>query len=337
VSESYAGILPESDPMHGFLVDEILCDRLSFPRRAYRFHVHRCNDTVVRYTEAETSVSVAVKFYGVKWISGSQTGEPHLRAELMRREFHNLVQARALGLTDRPHRVVRPLATCEALRCALVEEYAAGEDLDFHIRRAVEHGATGELASRVEDIARFLADLHNRSAQTGTSDGGRPVEYLAKLAGELGRWDIITSDQQRELLDIGRSWGASMTLRSPRLVLIHGDATPPQFRFGEDGLTVIDFERMRVSDPAADVGRLAAELKHLLFWYTGDPWAGEPYIRHLYERYMTAVTTPEDFSSLTNRGRFYMGCTQLRISKNHWLDLSYRRRLIEEAKACLAI
>jgi len=33
----------------------------------------------------------------------------------------------------------------------------------------------------------------------------------------------------------------------------------------------------------------------------------------------------DDFASLTTRGRFYMGCIEMRIARNTWLDLGYRR------------
>ncbi len=327
--------------MNEFLVEELLRKRLGFPPHAYHFeesYRNRSGD-VVRYTEPKTFISVVVKYYGVKWIDGSQSGQPERRAALMRQEFSNLQKARDLGLTWHPHRVVRPLAVCEALGCALVEDYAPGEDLDFYIQRATDNGGSDELAARVTDVAWFLADLHYRSAVDRPANGQEPIDYLVRVTRALEKWDIINPSVRNELLELGEKWNVSGMLRAPRSALVHGDATPTHFRFaGEHDLTVIDLERMRVADPVADLGRLAAELKHLFFWQTGDRWAGEPYIRHLYESYMRYVPGgSDDFASLTARGRFYMGCDELRISRNDWLDLSYRHALIEEARACLAV
>jgi thiamine kinase-like enzyme len=122
-------------------------------------------------------------------------------------------------------------------------------------------------------------------------------------------------------------------------VLIHGDATPANFIFEEGaGVTAIDLERLRRGDRATDLGYIAAELKHLFFWYADDLAASESYIQHFYQSYVNYMQAgDESLVSLAARGRFYMGCTELRISRNAWLDLPYRRRLIEHALGCLAL
>ena len=118
-------------------------------------------------------------------------------------------------------------------------------------------------------------------------------------------------------------------------VLVRGDPTPPHFVFSETELAVIDLERLWPGDPAADLGCLVAELKYLFGCNGHDPWASEPYIRHLYASYLEAASA--DAAALTNRGRFYQGVYELRISRNGWLDAEQRRRLLDHAEACLRL
>ena len=340
VGEERIGTLPESDAMHAFLTEEVLCGRLGFPPKQYRFDAHRfdASGVVMRYVECEHFVDLVVKYYGRKWLDGRQSGQPQRRAELMHREFRNLEVARGLGLDWQPHRIVRPLALCEALECALVEEYAPGRNLEDYVRRAIDDAAMGDLMERLTDVAWFFADLHARSATDAATDRERPVEDLARLAAELAHWEIIGAGTHTAIAEAAGRWKASALLRPPRSVLIHGDATPTQFIFARDhDLTVIDLEHLRRADAAADLGRLAAELKHQFFWRTGDRWSSEPYIQHLYGSYGRFAGDAEDFERLTRRAQFYMGCDELRICRNHWLDLGYRRELVDEARACLAI
>ncbi len=336
-----SGVLTPPEPLYAFLVDAITRSSLGPPDDAYEFRVNdiQGDGTIVKYSDVRSTVTLVVKYYGRKWINGRQSGDRELRAELMAQEYDNLETVRGLGLTDPPHGVVRPLAMSEAHDCALVLEYVPGEDLDVRIRRSVEHGATEELFAGVIAVGRFLADLHGRSAKEPLADcGARGTDYVAAVTNELVRWEIVNSAEAKEFVDVAARWRDSGRLCPPRSALIHGDATPKHFRFtANDQLTVIDFERLRRTDPASDLGRMAAELKHLFFFYAGDRWASEPYIEALYRSYSErAGEHGEDFFALTERAQFYMGCDELRICRNHWLDMHYRHRLIQEARACLA-
>jgi hypothetical protein len=93
---------------------------------------------------------------------------------------------------------------------------------------------------------------------------------------------------------------------------------------------------MAAGDRAADLGQMAAELKHLFFWYCGDLWGGETYIQHLYASYARFVQADAAaFATLTTRGRFHMACAQARMGCNRWLSPEYRRRLIADAEEML--
>jgi aminoglycoside phosphotransferase (APT) family kinase protein len=120
-------------------------------------------------------------------------------------------------------------------------------------------------------------------------------------------------------------------------VLVHGDATPPNFLFGQ-GLSVmaIDLERMKRADRVFDVGRIAGELQHSFLRATGNKYAAEPFIGHFLWEY--ACHFPDRraaFHSICGRVAFQMGLTLLRIARNSWVGPDYRARLIEEAKITL--
>lgn len=334
----HLGELAHDDPLYRFLTVN-LGDRIPRLPDAPTFDVWALDDagTVFRYRERKTAIDLVGKFYGHKWLYGRQSGMPRLRARLMRQEFQHLAAVRALGFDGPPHWVVRPIATSEAIDCLVLMEYAAGRDLHSFIYEAAVGGRHDDLYDQLRRISAFLADLHMRSGQASQVDQDLPLAYLSRMCRELTKWDIISGEQRRRLRQLRDAWASRRALDGVGAVLIHGDATPTNFVFcGGDGLAVIDLERLSPSDGAADLGRLAAELKHLFWWYSGDLWASEGFIRALYADYRclrgTAAGEPAE---LTDRGRYYMGCDLLRISRNIWLDLDYRRTLIEEAIACL--
>lgn len=341
MSGHYLGVLQESDPLHGFLVWDVLAGALGHAPAARVFDVFGLDPsgTLFRYAERNSGAQVVGKFFGRKWVHGRQDGEPELREALMRREFGNLCYARWLGLDGYPHQVVRPLAINAALGCVLVEELVCGTDLD-HFIRATAHGGPAEpLRDRLTDVAGFLADLHTRSQRDEAAGQDAGIAYLGKMIGQLAHWDIVHPEQRRRLEELQGRWAASGVMGRGRTVQVHGDCMPLHFfHVPERGITAIDLERSRSADRAWDLGCMAAELKHLFWWYRGDPGAGEPYIRHFYDAYAACLPPgTEDFACLTARGGFFMACCELRTSRNAWLDLGYRRELINHAEACLHI
>ncbi|HEX2206087.1 MAG TPA: phosphotransferase [Longimicrobium sp.] len=341
MSGAYVGVLEESDPLHAVLTRDVLAGRLGCSVASPVYDVFRLDGsgTIYRYAERRTYVEVVGKFFGRKWLHGRQDGEPELRQALLRREFENLCYARGLGLDAYPHQVVRALAASAATGCVLVEDYVRGLDLEHFIRHAAHGGSGHELRDRLSDVASFLADLHTRSARNEGVSEAAGGAYLEKIIGQLAYWDVVPHEQRGRLEALRDRWAASGLLGRGRNVLVHGDCTPLHFFHApEHGITAIDMERARPADRAWDLGCMAAELKHLFWWYTGDREAGEPYIRHFYGAYAGFLPPgEEDFGLLTARGRFFMACYELRTSRNPWLDLGYRRELINHAEACLQI
>lgn len=338
--ERYMGVLPPEDPLHGFLARDVLQGALGLAGCAPVFDVYALADssTVFRYVDRQTGADLVGKFYGNKWLHGRQDGHPELRTTLMWREFHNLEQARGLGLTTPPRRVVRPLAASEARNCVLIEEHVPGIDMDSHIRAAIHSGQGAVLTACLTEAVRLLADLHDRSRTGETLEPERMLGFLDRYVGQLFYWKVISGAQRERFERLRARWAGSGLLATGRQVLVHGDATPVNFIHDrEQGVTAIDLERLWLGDPAEDLGCLVAELKHLFFWYARDPWGSEPYIQHVYGAYRGYARESEDFGLLTTRGRFRMGCVLLRIARSSWLDLEYRRRLIEKADECLQI
>jgi Phosphotransferase enzyme family len=342
--DEYLGILSPDDSLYSFLWHDVLERVLGVDQDRPVFDVFRLNRltdnwSIFRYAERKSSIRLVCKFYGNKWLFDGEESGLVPRAELMRREFENLQRVRALGFDHPPRRVVRPLATNETINCVLVEEFAPGSDLNFYIRAAIHAGEGPQLRDRLTDVACFLADLHNSSRYDGAVGMAPVLAQLDEVIGQLANQRTIPSDQRQRLEQICDRWATSQDLVGGRPVLIHGDAKPDHFIFGgESDLTAIDLESMRAGDRAADLGSMAAGLKHLFFHQTGNAWVGEPFIQHLYSSYADLLPpSTDDFWGLTFRGRFYMGYTALRLSRNPLLDYIHRNSLIEYAERCLTV
>ena len=339
MDDTYLGVLAVDDPLYPFLRDDVLPAALGRHLPAPVFDVHALHPAhiLLRYAERQSGIELAVKFYGNK-IPPNQRVALDVRA-LLWQEFHNLQRVWQLGFDRPPHRVARPFAVNEALNYALVEEYVRGPKLDAVIQAAVTQGRCQDLMDRVGDLATFLATLHRRSATGRPVDPGPGLDYLHKVLGQLAQRAVISTDQHRRLVQLHMGWTAAPILQTAREVLIHGDATPVNFVLRDGGEVVaIDLERVRHGDPATDLGCVAAELRHTCAVLTGDLAAGEPFVQQLYHTYARHLDLPQaEYTELTARGRYWMGTTELRIARNGWLDLGYRRHLVEEAERCLAL
>lgn len=339
VEAIYLGMLPASDPLARFLSDEVLERAIGVGGGLRVFDVYRLHHsgTVLRYADRTTSISVVGKFFGRK---AQLAGEQLSREEgiaLMQREFDLLQHVRALGFDRPPYRVVRPLGCNPDLDALLVEEFVTGQDLTAVIHAAVHAGQGESLRGRLGDVCGFMTQLHARTRSDEPVDDALALDYLTKLVAQLVGQGVIGSAEQERLHAWRDRWHDSQRLRSATQALIHGDATPANLLFSGDGdVVAIDLERMRRDDPAVDLGCVVAELKHWFLRATGNPWASEWAIRHFYARYRQQLSLSDAaLSDLTTRAQFYMGTYLLRISRNAWLDLDYRRRLAWEAEQCL--
>ncbi len=320
--KEYVGHLPFHDPLHPYLQREIF-PQIGVAQHRADFRVYRMKGSkVYLYEETHTRAQVVGKF---------ATGQR------MRQEFDNLQEVRGYGLAGYPHHVVRPLGANDAINSILVEEYCRGESLCDFVNDAIYERRSQQLFAKLTALAYFLATLHNRTANGRGVDFSQDCAYLDRMVEKLRGKRTIGASDAEELCWLRDRWREQPRMWEDRQVLVHGDATPSNFLFG-DGLNVfaIDLERMQRSDRVFDLGRIAGELQHFYLQATGSRSAAEPFIGHfLWEYCCHFPDRDRAFRSITGRVPFQMALTLLRIARNDWVDGAHRRRLVQEAKIIL--
>lgn len=330
---TYLGRLSEHDPLHGYLQQDIQ-PQIGGASGSSTYRVFRLNasNDVYRYEDRNTGTNFIGKFF----LSARKRDAAKAGSRLTR-EFDNLSMMRNYGQTGYPHHVVRPLGRNYSMNALLVTEYCEGELLSEVILEAIRSGRHGHLYHKLTALAYFLSSFHNRTASGEGVEFHQDCDYMDSLTGKLLHIRAIGGDEARELYWLRDQWRNQPKMWEDQKVLVHGDATPENFRFG-DGLKVMtfDLERTKHADRVFDTGRIAGELKHFFMRATGNKDAAEPFIRHFLWEYACHFPNRDSaFVSISGRTPFYMGITLLRIARNDWVDPEYRRRLINEAKECL--
>ena len=333
MNKMYLGRLPENDPLHGYLRYEIQPRQNgSSARASYRvFRLNGSND-VYLYEERGTGAKAVGKFFR----SSEKVAEDKAIARLTH-EFDSLCGMRAHRLKGYPHHIVRPLGRNPSLNALLVTEYCEGELLSEVILSVINSGAKDHLYRKLTALAYFLSAFHNRTAIGVGVDFNQDCAYMDRLTNRLLEIRAIGGEEARELHWLRDQWRQQPRMWADQQVMVHGDATPENFMFG-DGLSVIafDLERSKRADRVFDTGRIAGELKHFFMQATGDKNAAEPFIGHFLWEYACHFPNRDSaFCSISGRTPFYMGITLLRIARNSWVGRDHRRRLIDEAKECL--
>ncbi|MDA8333383.1 MAG: phosphotransferase [Peptococcaceae bacterium] len=328
---TYLGNLPCNDPLYGYLCRDIL-PQLGYNEYHPRFDVFsfRASNNVYLYSDSDSNLRVVGKFFTAPTRNGSNY-------ELMQREFSNLNMMRGLGFASYPHYIVRPLGCNATINNVLVEEYCSGLPLADVVLSAIRRGERDLLFGKLTALAYFLASLHNRTAGDTGIDFGSECRYFQRIVDRLRYRGYMGYQETVGLVRMMDRWRTSPCVWEDRRVLVHGDATPANFLFG-DGLGVIalDMERMKVSDRAFDLGRVAGETKHFFMQYAGDKYAAEPFIGHFLWEYACHFPDRQAaFASITARLPFYMAMTELRIAANPWIEDGHRRALLKEARMTL--
>jgi aminoglycoside phosphotransferase (APT) family kinase protein len=219
----------------------------------------------------------------------------------------------------------------------LVEEYCGGQPLSNVITDAILSRRPDRLFGKLTALAYFLATFHNRTANGYGVNFHEDCAYLDRLVRKLSKKQCISWDEVQEFSWLRDRWREQPRMWEDQQVLVHGDATPSNFLFG-DGLSVIgiDLERMKRADRVFDIGRITGELQHFFLQMTGNKYTAEPFIGHFLWEYACHFPDRESaFRSISGRVSFQMGLTLLRIARNSWISPDYRRRLVEEAKITL--
>ena len=325
----YLGHLPESDPLYNYLKNEIFPQISCDCRDGIRVFQTNGSNAVYIYEDRATCNKVVGKFF---YSERQRDREAALRR--LDREYNNTIEFRSY--LDGVHYAARVLGRNEELGCLLVVEYCHGEPLDDIILRSINNHDPDLLYGKLTALAWFLATLHNRSARQGESVRFDAVCHYFELVVD-GLKSVIHSGDRDYVLSLCREWQQKDFMYQDCEVLVHGDATPSNFFFG-DGMHVItfDLERVQRTDRIFDVGRMAAELQHFFMRTTGNKYAAEPYIGHFLHEYSCHFPDREaTFAAIARRIPFYMGANLLRIARNGYLDNDYRQMLIREAGECL--
>ncbi len=268
-----------------------------------------------------------VKFYALK--KGKDASH---HAE---REYRLIQQAtKSLG-SDREIRSVRPLG----LRAgALFLEFVKGLTLEDHI--AIRRSRPGELVHKVESAGKLLSKLHMTGVQSDSiPDFGQAADYAYELVDKLTKHSVIQNNPTAQT-GLGRlidKWTTSPLMWDYLQTRIHGDATTTNFIFlSGGGVVALDWERSEFADPAADLGRLMAEITHSVNQNGGDFTEGLAYSNHLAAAYCNELSSTWNLESLMYRARFYQATSTLRIARNGWLSRLERMALVIHAMALLS-
>ncbi len=333
MNQGYLGHVRKEDPVYSYFRDEIQ-PALNRPCADpdYRvFRMHGSNE-VYRYEERHTGVQFIGKFF----LHAAQR-DPVLAERRMEREFNNLNRMRSAGFSGSPHYIARPLGKNAARNDLLVVEYCGGELLSSILKRAIPNHDNALLFGKLTALAYFLSRFHNHTAEPEGVHAEDAAHYADTLLQTLLDQHLLDGREFQAFHQRKHRWWNCGLLREDCQVLVHGDATPDNFMFG-DGLHVItfDLERLRRADRVYDLGRIAAELAHFFLMMTGNRQTAEPFLGHFLWEYACHFPDRERaFHSITKRIPFYMGLNFLRIARNDWLDRNYRKQLIHEAAECL--
>lgn len=327
MSPQYLGSLSHKDPLYAYVRDHI-APQLGVAdfHATYRVHQFAHAQNVYLYEEKKSGATFIGKFH---------KSPKHAKHALnpAENEYRNLIHLRSLGFDAHPHYVVRPLGCAPHCNNFLATEFLRAESLDAVILAAIQ-GRRRRFYRKLTALAFFFATLHNRTASFYPVDFQTTLVYHERLLHALVTKRSLSGGLTSHFRRLAGRWRDSACMWEDRSVLVHGDATPPNFFFGAGAeVLAIDLERMQWADRLFDVGRLCGEIKHFFYRATGDPMAGEPFIGHFFWEYSRHFPDHERaFVSITRRAPFYIGLTLLRIARNWWIDAGYRARLLAEAQ-----
>lgn len=323
----YLGHLPKTDPLYQYLKEEIMPQIGVNNLDTVRVFGSKSSHAVYIYEDKISCKRVVGKFFAV----GESDIEKAKRK--LHREYNNICEFKKyLGNF---HYVARPLGIKEELDCLLVIEYCYGTALDAVIKEAINNKNESYLFDKLSALGNFLSTIHNNSAQSNKVNFQSICLYFENIIKQLD--GILYPGEADYFYNLCQRYKDNPNMYQDNEVLVHGDATPSNFFFGDDQHVItFDLERMHRSDRMFDTGRIAGEIQHFFLVNTSNKYLAEPFIGHFLWQYCKNFPDQQRaFESITSRLPFYMGMTLLRIARNTYLTNDYRRKLIEEAKLTL--
>ena len=315
--------LPASDPITDYIAASFLDEEVGFGS----WLVARLSHSAYIYHEAVTGLKIVAKFHALK------TGKDAIHHAEREHRLTQQVWER-LG-SDRELRPVQPLGLSDG---TLFLEFIDGLTLEDKI--AIRRSQPGELRHNIEASAVFLAKLHKSSSKPKSmSDFGQAADYAYKIVDNLAKHGVLKNHPSvpNGLGKLIEEWIRDPLMWDYQKTQIHGDATSSNFIFTpKDGLVVIDWERSEKADPAADLGRLMAEIIHSVNQHGGNFAEGSIFASHLASAYCDELNFHREKDSLMFRARFYQATSTLRIARNGWLSRQDRLTLVLQAFALLS-
>jgi aminoglycoside phosphotransferase len=252
-------------------------------------------------------------------------------------EYNNYRRLPDLGLSQGQGLVPRLLGRWPQGSLGLLLEAVPGPDLDNLIRQACLHGDPAPLKRGLEKLAHLLAIFHTRPVQAFTVEPAPALAYLDKVMGQLQAAGLLTREDWQTMTSERALWETRFRYFADRQVLVHGDATPTNFLFPDGRAVALDLEKLRAGDRLWDLSWVAGELKNAWGWRLQNWGGAEAAIGHFFRTYLAAVDfAPALTDRLYNLNPFYMALAELRIARNLYLTIDYRRELVAEARRCLA-
>lgn len=291
------------------------------------WEVARLSSAVYVYREISSGWVMAVKFYSVKTGDKAQKYAVH--------ELELTQQAQELFDRSDSWRVINPLAYWSGV---LFFEFVQGLTLEDVI--AVRHSQPGQLFPCLELTASFLAELHVQgTSQLVLPDFAHWESFARKIVTELYEHGVVKDEPViRDGLDtLIEKWAQLVLMEDYVPAFSHGDATTSNFVFPPvGGMVAIDWERAGYADPAADFGRLIAEVSHSMNQHGGSVAEAQLVLQHLIDAYCQALPPSWDTDGLLARARFYQAISTLRIARNGWVSRLDRTLLVAQALALLS-
>ena len=312
-------LLP-ADPV----TDYITQNCWSKPSPPESWEAARFSRAVYLYRETSSEQTLVVKYYSEK--SGSNA------ERYATRELQFIEKILDSGLSDGKLRTLQPLGTWRGI---LFLEHVKGLTLGDII--AVRQSQPGRLLSALSGTAAFLGKLHSAGVHQPETPKIEPaLKDAHKYIDQLASSSLLESEPTTAagLHRLIADWTQRSSLDQYTPSLTHGDATTTNFIFpGDDSVVAVDWERLKIADPAADIGRLAAEVSHSVRQQGGSGTEVDRLVAHLTSAYFQAVGA--DAQSMQERITFYQATSTLRIARNGWLSRLERMMLVAQAMAML--
>ena len=315
--------LPNPDPITDYITASFLEEEVA----SQSWQVARFSRSAYVYRERVTDWKIVAKFHAPK---KDKDANRHAERE------HRLTQQvwENLGF-NLEFRSVQPLGLWKGI---LFLEFVEGLTLEDKI--AVRRSQPGELLRVIEATAVFFAKLHgNESKPKSTSDFGQAADYAYELVDNLTKQGVLQNcpSVQSGLGDLIEKWVTDPIMWDYQPTQNHGDATTSNFIFPpEGGVVAIDWERSERADPAADLGRLMADVTHSVIQYGGNFTEGVDISNALAAAYCNQMSSNWDTVSFAYRARFYQAIGTLRIARNRLLSRQDKLALVLQAFALLS-